>query len=91
MFLIESSTRIICKNYLKEIIKSINIATSMKNNNEPKFMGKAKLTKQGQVTLPREARRALNIEEESEIFWYQVKNTLIAVKDLVATKDLKIK
>ena len=62
----------------------------MKINN-PKFIGKAKLTKQGQVTLPRAARIALNIEEESEIYWYQVNNTLIAVKELVAPKDLKIK
>ncbi|MDA1197106.1 MAG: AbrB/MazE/SpoVT family DNA-binding domain-containing protein [Nanoarchaeota archaeon] len=63
----------------------------MKNNNEPKFIGKAKLTKQGQVTLPREARVALNIEEESIIYWYQVNNTLVVVKELVATKDLKVK
>jgi bifunctional DNA-binding transcriptional regulator/antitoxin component of YhaV-PrlF toxin-antitoxin module len=62
----------------------------MKSNN-PKFIGKAKLTKQGQVTLPREARISLNIEEESEVYWYQIDNTLCVTKELVAPKDLKLK
>ena len=35
--------------------------------NKVKFIGKAKVTKQGQVTLPYEGRRELNIELESEV------------------------
>ncbi len=57
----------------------------------PTFIGKAKVTKQGQVTLPKEAREALHIEIDQEIYWYQIDNTLCVVKDLVATKDLKLK
>ena len=57
----------------------------------PKFIGKAKITKQGQVTLPKEAREALNINIDEEVFWYQIDNTLCVVKDLVAPKDLKLK
>lgn len=53
-----------------------------------KFIGKAKLTKQGQVTLPNEARQDLSIELNSEIYWYEVDNMLIVVKDLLNQKDL---
>ncbi len=57
----------------------------------PKFVGKAKLTKQGQVTLPNEARQDLDIEVNSEIFWYELGDNLIAVKELVNPKDLGVK
>ena len=57
---------------------------------EPKFIGKAKLTKQGQVTLPNEARQDLNIKIDSDIYWYELGNKLIVVKELVNPRDLDI-
>jgi bifunctional DNA-binding transcriptional regulator/antitoxin component of YhaV-PrlF toxin-antitoxin module len=54
----------------------------------PKFIGKAKVTKQGQVTLPFEARKDLSIPIESEIYWYEINDCLVVVKDLVNQKDL---
>lgn len=54
-----------------------------------KFIGKAKLTKQGQLTLPREARIELDIETNDELYWYQVDNYLIVIKELLSEKDLK--
>lgn len=53
-----------------------------------KFIGKAKITKQGQVTLPLEARTDLNISLNSEIYWYLVDDHLVVVKDLVSIEDL---
>lgn len=58
---------------------------------QPKFIGKAKLTKQGQVTLPNEARQDLGIKTNSEIYWYELGDNLIAVKELVNPKDLDVK
>ena len=55
---------------------------------EAKFIGKAKLTKQGQFTLPQEARKDLEIEAESDVYWYEFNEILILVKDLVNPKDL---
>lgn len=55
-----------------------------------KFIGKAKITKQGQVTLPFEAREELKIDPNSEIFWYLVDDYLVVVKDLVSTEDLTL-
>ncbi|MBI2657459.1 AbrB/MazE/SpoVT family DNA-binding domain-containing protein [Candidatus Woesearchaeota archaeon] len=55
---------------------------------EAKFIGKAKLTKQGQLTLPQEARQDLKINSESEVFWYEFNGILILVKDLVNPKEL---
>lgn len=55
---------------------------------EPKFIGKAKLTKQGQLTLPQEARKDLKIDAESEVYWYEFNNVLVLVKDLVNPKEL---
>jgi len=55
---------------------------------KPKFIGKAKVTKQGQVTLPFEARKDLDIPLESEVYWYEIDGCLIVVKDLVNQKDL---
>ena len=57
---------------------------------EPKFIGKAKLTRQGQVTLPNEGRQDLDIEVNSEIYWYELGDNLIAVKELVNPKDLAV-
>ena len=55
---------------------------------EPKFIGKAKLTKQGQLTLPQEARKDLKIDAKSEVYWYEFNEILILVKDLVNPKEL---
>ena len=55
---------------------------------EPKFIGKAKLTKQGQLTLPQEGRKDLKISPESEVFWYELNNVLVLVKELVSTREL---
>ena len=55
---------------------------------EPKFIGKAKLTKQGQLTLPQEARKDLRIGTKSEVYWYEFNDILILVKDLVNPKEL---
>ena len=54
----------------------------------PKFIGKAKLTKQGQLTLPLEARKDLDISLESEVYWYEIDNCLIVTKELVNQKEL---
>ena len=55
---------------------------------ESKFIGKARLTKQGQLTLPQEARQDLNIGAKSEVYWYEFNGILILVKELVNPKDL---
>ena len=55
---------------------------------EPKFIGKAKLTKQGQLTLPKGGRQDLKIAENSELYWYEFNNILILVKDLVNCQEL---
>ena len=55
---------------------------------EPKFIGKAKLTKQGQLTLPKEARKDLKIDAKSEVYWYEFNGILILVKELVNPKEL---
>lgn len=54
----------------------------------PKFIGKVRLTKQGQLTLPREARDDLNISMGSELYWYEFNDSLIVVKNLVNQKEL---
>ena len=56
---------------------------------EIKFIGKAKLTQQGQLTLPIEARNDLKINADSELYWYQVDNFLVVVKELMSEKDLE--
>ena len=53
-----------------------------------KFIGKAKITKQGQVTLPFEARDELKLDLNSEVYWYLVDDHLVVVRDLVSTEDL---
>ena len=55
---------------------------------EAKFIGKAKLTKQGQLTLPQEARQDLKIDSKSDVYWYEFNDILILVKDLVSPKEL---
>ena len=53
-----------------------------------KFIGKAKITKQGQLTLPFEARDSLKLDVNSEVFWYQVDDYLVVVKELMSVEDL---
>tara|TARA_Y100000310_G_scaffold215869_1_gene216814 strand:- start:1648 stop:1854 length:207 start_codon:yes stop_codon:yes gene_type:complete len=53
-----------------------------------KFIGKAKITKQGQVTLPFEAREELKLDLNSEVYWYLVDDHLVVVKDLVSMDEL---
>ena len=55
---------------------------------EPKFIGKAKVTKQGQLTLPQEGRQDLKIDSNSELYWYEFNNILVLVKELVNPKEL---
>ena len=55
---------------------------------EPKFIGKSKLTKQGQLTLPQEARKDLKIDAESEVYWYEIDGALVLVKDIVNPRDI---
>jgi len=54
------------------------------------FVGKAKLTKQGQLTLPFEARQDLKIDADNELYWYLVDDHLVVVKDLLNPKDLEL-
>ncbi len=53
-----------------------------------KFIGKAKITTQGQITLPSEARESLGLDINSEVYWYLVDDHLVVVKDLVSVEDL---
>ena len=55
---------------------------------EAKFIGKAKLTKQGQLTLPQEARQDLKIDANSDVYWYEFNNILVLVKELVNPNEL---
>ncbi len=55
---------------------------------QPTFIGKVKLTKQGQITLPQEARSNLQIDLGSELYWYEIDGSLVLVKDLVNQSDL---
>ena len=55
---------------------------------EAKFIGKAKLTRQGQLTLPQEARKDLKIAAESEVYWYEFNDVLILVKSIVNPADI---
>lgn len=54
-----------------------------------KFVGKAKITKQGQVTLPFEARNELKLDSDSEVYWYMVDSHLVVLKDIVSIEELE--
>ena len=56
-----------------------------------KFVGRAKMTKQGQVTLPNEARQDLSISSTSEIYWYEVNDYLIATTKLLSVEEVQKK
>jgi len=55
---------------------------------EPKFIAKVRLTKQGQITVPQQARELLNFELESDAYWYEVDGYLILTKELDNPKEL---
>ena len=55
---------------------------------EAKFIGKSRLTKQGQLTLPQEGRHDLNIDSKSDVYWYELNDVLILVKDLVNPSEI---
>ena len=55
---------------------------------EAKFIGKAKLTRQGQLTLPKEARKDLKISAESDVYWYELNDVLLVVKEIINPKDI---
>jgi bifunctional DNA-binding transcriptional regulator/antitoxin component of YhaV-PrlF toxin-antitoxin module len=55
---------------------------------ESKFIGKVKITKQGQLTLPLEARKDLGINLEDEVYWYELDGVLIVTRELLNQKDL---
>ena len=53
-----------------------------------KFIGKVKITKQGQLTLPLEARKELGINLEEDVYWYELDGVLIVTKELLNQEDL---
>ena len=55
---------------------------------QPKFIAKVKLTQQGQITLPTEARDDLKISLGEDLYWYEYNGSLIMVKDLVNQEEL---
>jgi bifunctional DNA-binding transcriptional regulator/antitoxin component of YhaV-PrlF toxin-antitoxin module len=56
-----------------------------------KFIGKVKITKQGQLTLPLEARKDLGISLEDEVYWYELDGVLVVSTELLSQKDLEDK
>ncbi|MCK4521105.1 MAG: AbrB/MazE/SpoVT family DNA-binding domain-containing protein [Nanoarchaeota archaeon] len=54
-----------------------------------KFVAKVKLTKQGQLTLPLEARKDLGIKIDTELYWYEYNGVLIVTKDLLNPKEIE--
>jgi bifunctional DNA-binding transcriptional regulator/antitoxin component of YhaV-PrlF toxin-antitoxin module len=64
-----------------------NILNSTKME-EPKFIAKVRVTKQGQITLPQEARTDLKIDLGSEVYWYELNHSLIILTELVNQKEL---
>jgi|SRR3989344_5568098 len=72
-----------------DTIKYTKINKNIKfNNMDSKFIGKSKLTKSGQVTLPKEARQDLKIDQNSEIYWYEINDVLVLAKDIVNPSDI---
>lgn len=55
---------------------------------EPKFIGKARLTSQGQLTVPIEARKDLNIDNDAKVYWYEVGEFLVLTTKLVSINEL---
>lgn len=55
---------------------------------DPKFIGKAKLTSQGQLTVPIEARKDLKIDNDSEVYWYEFEGFLVLTTKLMSIGEL---
>ena len=55
---------------------------------ETKFIAKTRVTSQGQVSIPKEARNDLGIKTGEELYIYEVGNSLVALKSLVSTKEV---
>lgn len=56
-----------------------------------KFIGNAKITSLGQITVPKEARQEIKVREGDELYWYSVNGVLVATKELMSLKELKKK
>ena len=56
---------------------------------KPKFIGKAKITSLGQITVPKEARQDINVKEGDELYWYLVNDQLVATAELMSLDELK--
>ena len=74
--------------FINITFNNLIIFININNKMSIKFIGKAKITKQGQLTLPFEAREELKLDLNSEVYWYLVDDHLIVVKDLVSTEEL---
>ena len=55
---------------------------------EPKFIAKVRITKQGQITVPQEARELLKLELESDAYWYIHDGYLILTTEIETPKEL---
>ena len=62
--------------------------TNINNMGPSKFISKSKITKQGQLTLPLEARQDLNISLEDDVYWYEIDDVLVVTKELLNQKEL---
>ncbi len=54
-----------------------------------KFIGKAKITSLGQITVPKEARKDIDVKEGDELYWYVVNGQLVGTNELMSLKELK--
>ena len=55
---------------------------------EPKFIAKVRITRQGQITVPQEARELLKLELESDAYWYELDGYLILTTEIENPKEL---
>ena len=53
-----------------------------------KFISKARITKQGQLTIPSEARADLKIGLNSDVYWYELNDALVLTKNLVNPDEI---
>ena len=54
-----------------------------------KFVTKVKISKQGQITFPLEARKDLHIALGDEVFIYETNKQLILTPNLMSIQDIK--
>jgi bifunctional DNA-binding transcriptional regulator/antitoxin component of YhaV-PrlF toxin-antitoxin module len=72
----------------KESILNKNNKINKQTMGEPKFIAKVRITKQGQITVPHEARELLKLEVESDAYWYVIDGNLILTTELENPKEL---